>query len=46
MQDIKLRFVTIWIFARIKLKDIDINDKLGFVTIWIFARIKQGEIKQ
>ena len=35
-----LRFVTIWIFARIRLKDDHEPIPYSFVTIWIFARIR------
>ena len=35
-----LRFVTVWIFARMKLPACGMNYLNGFVTIWIFARMK------
>ena len=35
------RFVTIWIFARMKQVWRVFNDQSCFVTIWIFARMKQ-----
>jgi len=34
------RFVTIWIFARMKLTDEELQKLQSFVTIWIFARMK------
>ena len=35
------RFVTIWIFARIRLGNDGSDIVCSFVTIWIFARIRQ-----
>ena len=36
-------FVTIWIFARIRLEYNKDTQVACFVTIWIFARIRHGE---
>ena len=39
---VDLRFITIWIFARMKPKA-EIEERLNsFITIWIFARMKHS----
>ena len=37
------RFVTIWIFARIRPGQLVVTKVVSFVTIWIFARIRHED---